>query len=176
MSALIPIITKAGLAAVFSQTNAGLSAEITHIVLGDVGRTPNDSETQLVNERMRIAVADGAKVGDHQIHVTGLADGDTEFWIKEVGFLLADGTMLAVWSNNQPLAHKSKNVPLLLAFDFSLTALPANSVTVQGTNANLSLAGWGEQYAALSSASIDNMARHVKMLLRVNELESKQAT
>lgn len=172
MSALIPVITTKGLAAVFSQTNTGLSAEITHIALGDSGRNPSKNEIGLVNERMRISVADGMRVDDHQIHITGLADGDTEFWVKEIGFILSDGTMLAVWADTQPLAYKSAQVPLLLAFDLALAALPAQSVTVVGTGANLSLAATGEQFAAQAAASVDNMARHVQLLFRVIDLEN----
>ena len=169
--ALIPVITTRGLAAVFNAQNTGLSAEITHIALGDHGRTPSKNEVGLVNERMRIAIADGDRIDDHQIHLTGLADGDTEFWIREIGFILKDGTMLAVWSDTDPLAYKSAEVPLLLAFDLVLAALPANSVNIIGTGANLSLAAWGEQLAAVAAANVDNMARHVELLFRVNDLE-----
>ncbi|HCE1515536.1 TPA: phage tail protein [Vibrio parahaemolyticus] len=171
--ALIPVITTRGLAAVFNAPNTGLSAEITHIALGDHGRTPSKNEVGLVNERMRIAIADGERIDDHQIHLTGLADGDTEFWVREIGFILKDGTMLAVWSDTDPLAYKSSEVPLLLAFDLVLAALPANSVNVIGTGANLSLAAWGEQLVKVAAANIDNMARHVKLFYRVNSLEKK---
>ncbi len=173
MSALIPVITNIGLKKVFSDNNTGLTAEITHIALGDSGRSPSKNEISLANERMRIPIADGERITDHQIHLTALADGDTEFWVKEVGFILSDGTMLAVWSDTQPLAYKSAQVPLLLAFDLALEALPAQSVTVVGTGANLSLAATGEQFAAQAAASIDNMARHVGLLFRVIDLENK---
>lgn len=168
---LIPVITTRGLAAVFNAQNTGLSAEITHIALGDHGRTPSKNEVGLVNERMRVPIADGDRIDDHQIHLTGLADGNTEFWVCEIGFILKDGTMLAVWSDTDPLAYKSAEVPLLLAFDLVLAALPANSVNIIGTGANLSLAAWGEQLAAVAAANVDNMARHVELLFRVNDLE-----
>ncbi|AWG87331.1 TPA: phage tail protein [Vibrio parahaemolyticus] len=170
-NALIPVITTRGLAAVFNAQNTGLAAEITHIALGDNGRTPSKNEVGLVSEKMRIPIADGERIDDHQIHLTGLADGDKEFWVREIGFILSDGTMLAVWSDTNPLAYKSAEVPLLLAFDLVLAALPANSVNIIGTGANLSLAAWGEQLAAVATANVDNMARHVELLFRVQELE-----
>ncbi|PMN73152.1 phage tail protein [Enterovibrio norvegicus] len=170
---LIPVITTRGLAAVFNGQNTGLSAEITHIALGEHGRTPSKNEVGLTKERMRIPVADGARIDDHQIHLTGLADGETEFWVREIGFMLADGTMLAVWSDTNPLAYKSAEVPLLLALDLVLAALPANSVNVTGTGANLSLAAWGEQLATVAAANVGNMARHVELLFRVNDLEKR---
>jgi len=170
-NALIPVITTRGLAAVFNGQNTGVNAEITHIALGDHGRTPSKNEVGLVSEKMRIPIADGERIDEHQIHVTGLADGDKEFWVHEIGFILADGTMLAVWSDTDPLAYKSAEVPLLLAFDLALEALPADSVIIKSTGANLSLAAWGEQLAAVAAANVDNMARHVQLLFRVNDIE-----
>lgn len=170
-NALIPVITTRGLAAVFNGQNTGVNAEITHIALGDHGRTPSKNEVGLVSEKMRIPIADGERIDEHQIHVTGLADGDKEFWVREIGFILADGTMLAVWSDTDPLAYKSAEVPLLLAFDLALEALPADSVIIKSTGANLSLAAWGEQLAAVAAANVDNMARHTQLLFRVNDLE-----
>ena len=162
MSALIPVITTLGLAAVFSETNTGLAAEITHIALGDNGRTPSKNEIGLTNERMRIAVADGSRIDDHQIHLTGLADGDSEFWVREIGFILADDTMLAVRSDEQPLAYKSAQVPLLLAFDLALSALPAQSVTVIGTGANLSLAAYADKFINNTTANIQTQCYVIK--------------
>lgn len=146
MTALIPVITQAGLAAVFNAENDGLAARITHIGLGSERYEPQPSAKSLKRERRRIAVADGERIDDHQIHLTGVVDGSgAEFWVHEVGFFLEDGTLLAVWADTTPLAYLSNAVPLLLAFDLRLDALPAESVTVEGTGANLSLAAWGEQ-------------------------------
>lgn len=170
-NALIPVFTTRGLAAVFNGQNTGVNAEITHIALGDHGRTPSKNEVGLISEKMRIPIADGERIDDHQIHVTGLADGDKEFWVREIGFILADGTMLAVWSDTDPLAYKSAEVPLLLAFDLALEALPANSVIIKSTGANLSLAAWGEHLTAMATGIIGNMARHTELFLRMNEIE-----
>lgn len=174
MTALTPTLTLAGLNAVFNAEGDGLQARITHMVLGDQGRTPSPSHTSLGNQRRRIAIADGEKTADRQLHITGVVDGDgPEFWVREVGFELEDGTLLALWSSTQPLAYVSNNVPLLLAFDLRLDALPADSVTIVTTGTNLSLAAWGEQYTANAAATVDNMARHVGLLFRVMELEKR---
>lgn len=153
-TALIPVITNKGLAAVFNAQNDGVSAKITHIGLGQHGRTPSKNELALVSEKMRIPIADGERVSDHQIHLTALADDEKEFWVKEVGFFLEDGTMLAVWSSTQPLAYKSAMVPLLLGFDLALEALPAQSVTVEGTGADLSLAAYADKFISNATHSI----------------------
>lgn len=153
-TALIPVITTKGLAAVFNAQNDGVAAKITHIGLGEHGRTPSKNELALTSERMRVPIADGQRIDEHQIHVTALADGETEFWVKEIGFFLEDGTMLAVWSATQPLAYKSAMVPLLLGFDLKLEALPAGSVTVTGTGANLSLAAYSDKFISNATHSI----------------------
>jgi hypothetical protein len=99
---LLPVITDAGLQACFNATNDGLKCEITHIALGDATYTPTSDMTALVNERQRVPVSDGNQVSPQQICVSGLVDGEDEYWVKEVGFILDDGTLLAVWSDDQP--------------------------------------------------------------------------
>lgn len=165
---LTPVITNTGLQAVFTANNAGIQAEITHISLGDSGYTPEKGARALRNRRARIAVADGARMTDTQIHLTGLLDGSSEFWVREVGFELADGTLLAVWSHaSQALAYKADGVDLLLAFDLVLAALPAESVTVQATSQNLSLYLAEELARAagaqirLATAQINTMHRQI---------------
>jgi len=132
---LIPLITQAGLQAVFSASNQGLQAEITEVALGDHAWTPEASATGLVSEKRRIAISGGEAVAPNQIHLTAIEDGtDLEYWVNEVGFYLADGTLLAVWSDaQQPLAYKAAGVDLLLAFDMVLSSLPANSISIEST-------------------------------------------
>lgn len=159
---LLPTITEAGLNAVWLAGNDGLQAKITHIALGDAAYTPNQGMTRLQSERARYPVADGKRLTSRQIHLTALADGGAEFWVREVAFLLADGTTLAIWSDPaKPLAYKAAGVDLLLAYDLTLSAVPADSVTVQSTGAGLSLA-MAEEYTALAIAQISEMQRGLK--------------
>ncbi len=132
---LTPVITQDGLQAVFNATNDGLQARITHIALGDAGWVPDATVSALRSERRRIPVGQGERLTPTQIHITAVEDGNQiEYWVREVGFILDDGTLLAVWSNpDQALAFKAANVDLLLAFDMVMTALPADSVVVDGT-------------------------------------------
>lgn len=153
-TALIPVITAQGLSAVFNENNDGVAAKITHIALGDNGRTPSKNELSLVSEKFRTPIAEGDRIDDYQIQVTALADGDSEFWIREIGFFLEDGTMLAVWSSSQPLAYKSAAVPLLLAFDLKLESLPAQSVTISTTGTELSLAAYTSSFISSVTADV----------------------
>jgi hypothetical protein len=159
---LQPIITKAGLTAVFRADNVGLAAEITHIVVGTLGYVPSNEQKTLRAQVAKYPVAGGERLSPTQIHLTALADGSQAFWVKEVGFLLSDGTLLAVWSHpTEPLAYKPANADLLLAYDLTLAALPANSVTINSLpgGLNLTLAG---PLAALAAAQLAGDLRGLK--------------
>lgn len=131
---LTPVITTAGLQAVLNASNDGLQAKITQVALGDNGWTPTNAATSLRRERNRVPISNGARIQPTQIHITAVENGSTEYWVREIGFVLDDGTLLAVWSHpTQALAWKAANVDLLLAFDMLLSALPVDSVVVDGT-------------------------------------------
>jgi len=158
---LQPLITQAGLAAVFRATNDGLAAQITQVGLGSSGYTPTKTQTALRARKGLYPISDGQRLSDTLIHVTAVADDAADFWVREVGFYLSDGTLFAVWSDPTiALAYKSPNAQLLLAYDLSLEALPANSVTINSTGAGLNLT-LSEQLAALATAQIAAQLRGV---------------
>jgi hypothetical protein len=159
---LQPVITKAGLSAIWRQDNTGLAAQITHVVVGTAGYTPVNTQTALRAQVAKIPISDGEKLSETLLHVTALADGPLAIWVREIGFLLSDGTLLAVWSSaGDPLAYKPAGSDLLLAYDLSLTALPPGSVTITSTGAGLNLT-LSEELAALATASIADMLRGLK--------------
>jgi hypothetical protein len=167
---LQPVITQAGLAAIFRATNDGLAAQITHIVLGSTGYTPVQTQTALRSKKGTYPISDGQKLSSTQLHLTAVADDAADYWVREVGFLLSDGTLLAVWSDpTQALAYKSPNAQLLLAYDLSLAALPADSVTITSTGAGLNLT-LSEQLAELASAQIATLLREFKQQESVDAL------
>ncbi|MFO2466215.1 phage tail protein [Pseudomonas sp. 15FMM2] len=166
---LQPIITKAGLTAVFRADNAGLAAEITHIVVGTLGYTPSSEQKTLRAQIAKYPIAGAQRLSPTQIHLTALADGTQAFWVKEVGFLLSDGTLLAVWSHpTEPLAYKPENADLLLAYDLALSALPANSVTINSLPGDLNLTLSGP-LASLATAQLAADLRGLKQQDLLNE-------
>lgn len=170
---LQPVITEAGLAAIWRAGNDGVSARITHIALGDSGYLPAQTQTRLRTEKARYPISDGKRLANNQLHLTAVADGDRAFWVREVAFLLEDGTLLAVWSDPAtPLAYKSPGVDLLLAYDLLLAALPADSVTVESSGAglNLSLAG---ELAALAAAGVAESLRGVGRDEDIDQLQTQ---
>jgi len=167
---LQPLITKAGLAAILRADNTGIAAQITHIALGTSGYSPDASFKSLQNEVARYPVAGGERLSNTLLHIVALADGSTAHWVREIGFLLSDGTLFAVWSHpTTPLAYKSADTDLLLAYDLSVAALPANSVTIVSTEAGLSLS----LAAPMAAQAAAVMAEQMRGLLQQDQLDQQ---
>ncbi|MDH0866455.1 phage tail protein [Mitsuaria sp. GD03876] len=165
MTTLVTTTLEVGLAAILLQAGDGLAAKISHVALGDAAYTPAQTQAGLRNERARFSVAGGKVVGPRQFHVAAKADGPTEFWVREVGFVLSDGTFLAVWSDPvKPLAYKAPGVDLLLGFDLLLSGIPAGSVVIEATgDLNLSMA---EEFATMAKALVDLQHISVKQFVK----------
>lgn len=170
---LQPVTTKAGLAAIWRADKTGLAAEITHIVLGTSGYTPSADQKSLMAQTAKYPISGGERLGNTQIHLTAVADGDRAFWVREIGFLLSDGTLLAVWSHpTEALAYKPAGTDLLLAYDLSLAALPANSVTIVSGAAGLNLT-LAAPLAAQASALIAEQLRSMQQQDRLDDHEKR---
>ncbi|MDD2059062.1 phage tail protein [Pseudomonas sp. GD03860] len=171
--ALQPVITKAGLAAILRADNTGIAAQITHIALGTSAYTPNAEQKSLVAQTAKYPIAGGERLSSTQLHLTAVADGERAFWVREIGFLLSDGTLLAVWSHpTEALAYKSASTDLLLAYDLSLAALPANSVTIISNEAGLSLslaAPLAAQAASLIAEQLRNLQQQDQVDLQIEK-------
>lgn len=160
-TALQPLITKVGLAAIWNATSTGVQAEIAYIGLGSQGYTPTADQKALRAQVVKYPISGGEKLSSSLIHITALADDDKAFWVREVGIYFADGTLFAVWSSpDTPLTYKAAGTELLMAYDLSLEALPADSVTIvsTATGLNLTLAA---PLAAQATALVAEMMRGV---------------
>ncbi|WP_417526931.1 phage tail protein [Marinomonas shanghaiensis] len=165
--------TSAGLSELISAKNQGIHGVITHIAAGDRSYTPTANQTSLVNERQRVAVASYEELSSTQLRLAAVFDGDLEYEVREVGFYLESGTLLAVYSAPSTLlTYKSVNSDWIQKFTLDISALPTNSVTVVvGTNnVNLMMT---EELAVMATAQIGCMARQVAMLFRMNEIEKR---
>lgn len=171
---LQPVITKAGLAGIWSLSNTGLAAEITHVVLGTAGYTPSNEQTSLRAQVAKYPISGGERLSSTLIHLTALADGNAAFWVREIGFLLADGTLLAVWSHpTEILTYKAAGTDLLLAYDLSLSALPADSVTITSSAAGLNLT-LAAPLAAMASALLGEQLRGLMQRDDIDALAKRQ--
>lgn len=171
---LQPVITKAGLAAIWRADNTGVAAEITHMVLGTAGYTPRTDQKSLQAQVAKYPIAGGERLSSTQIHMTAVADDERAFWVREVGFLLSDGTLLAVWSHpTEALTYKPADADLLLAYDVSLAALPANSVIINSIPGGLNLTMAGP-LAAMASSLIAEQLRGVQQQDQVTAQATQQ--
>ncbi|MFJ5258342.1 hypothetical protein ACIP8I_24580 [Pseudomonas sp. NPDC088414] len=165
--------TSAGLGEVLQAKNQGLKGEITHIGAGTARYDPTGSETALRDERQRVAIVDYEDLGAGQLRMGALFSGPDEYEIGEFGFYLASGTLLAVYSvAGKLLTYKASAARVLQKFTLDVSPLPADSVTVSVGTENLNIL-LSEEFTALACADIDNMSRHVQLLLRVMAIETR---
>ncbi|MBY8969250.1 hypothetical protein J1G33_02485 [Pseudomonas sp. P867] len=165
--------TSKGLDEVLQAKNQGLKGEITHIGAGTSRYNPDGTEVALRDERQRVAIVDYEDLGERQLRMAALFDGDGEYEIGEFGFYLASGTLLAVYSvAGKLLTYKAAAARVLQKFTLDVSPLPTDSVTIVVGSDNLNVL-LTDEIAALSAASIDNMARGVGVLFRVMEVERK---
>lgn len=165
--------TSKGLDEVLQAKNQGLKGEITHIGAGTGRYNPDGTEVALRDERQRVAIVDYEDLGERQLRMAALFDGDGEYEIGEFGFYLASGTLLAVYSvAGKLLTYKAAAARVLQKFTLDVSPLPADSVTIVVGEHNLNLL-FTEELAAVAAANVNNMGRHLGMLFRVVELERK---
>ncbi|MGO0707029.1 hypothetical protein [Pseudomonas paracarnis] len=167
--------TSKGLDEVLQAKNQGLKGEITHIGAGTGRYNPDGTEVALRDERQRVAIVDYEDLGERQLRMAALFDGDGEYEIGEFGFYLASGTLLAVYSVvGKLLTYKAAAARVLQKFTLDVSPLPADSVTVVVGTENLNIL-LTEELASLSAASIDTMTRGIGVLFRLMALEAKTA-
>lgn len=99
MAEFYTVVTDAGREAVARATQAGEKVNITHFAVGDGGGsavTPDESQTQLVNECWRGLVATYSQQGDSLIIDTYIPADEERFTAREMGVFTADGMLFAV--------------------------------------------------------------------------------
>ncbi len=140
---ITPTITDAGLNAILSASRRGLEGEITHIALGDgggAGYEPDPGDDGLHNERFRVAVGGGERSGPATITLQAHVADSPAFWVREVGFVLSDGTFFAIWADKaKPLLYKTADSDIIVAFTLALSGVPDNSVNVVVTGPDVNI-------------------------------------
>ena len=165
---LQPTFTQAGLNAVIAADSSGLSGKITHLAFGDGGASgynPKGNETALRNEQERVPIHFSMRDGIGSFLVRGKGDpSPIEYWVREVGIILDDGTLLALWSDPQR-AITGRGPGAELEFDIKLVldALPGGSIEIQVTR------GGDDTLSALAS----NLAFQAAVTRGLTELRSK---
>ncbi|GAB6075796.1 phage tail-collar fiber domain-containing protein [Desulfurobacterium crinifex] len=150
---LIPITTTAGLQKFFQVSGLPeVRLKLTHIGFGDAGYTPKKSQTSLKNEIIRVPIASGKVFpSDGYMDLSALLPEDApEFWIREIGWYLEDGTLAFVWSHPEvPIAWKNKNLKLLTGISVRVTDVPLDKIEIVESNPDLKLL-YTEEFAQIS--------------------------
>lgn len=102
---LIFVLTEAGAEAAANAGTAGFVVDITHLGAGDTsyevavngfGRAP---QSALQNERQRVGIAEVVPQGGGIVSIAAVLDGDHDYYVRELGLYLSDGTLYAVYSH-----------------------------------------------------------------------------
>ena len=124
------VITKAGRAALVNASQSGTAAVVvSEIGVGSGKYTATESQTSLVSEIKRMPVIEGGQTGDHAIHVAMQDAGSDAYSVYELGVFLADGTLLAVYSQTEAIATKAATSELLLSLDAAFVGVDVSGIT-----------------------------------------------
>lgn len=125
-------ITDAGREAAFNAENNGVELVLTHVGFGAGFKLPDGTETALLNEITRSAIAAGSRITPDQVRVSALwSDDSAEFPVREIG--IYSGPILFGYysrADAKPIANKDLGVDFVFYYDWKLVEIPANLVTV----------------------------------------------
>jgi hypothetical protein len=138
---LVATITQAGMKASLQAQQNGMKISIASVGVGDSAYTPSDNLTHLYNEQERVPIlSSDINTDEHSITVHAILQSNKQYWIREVGFYLDDGTLFAVWSDpNYIIGYKTDISQFLIGFKMKLTTVPISSIQIinQGVDLNL---------------------------------------
>ncbi len=140
------ILTEAGLEAALAAKRGGFAVDITHMAAGDAayeieteasGRT---AQTELQNELQRVEISEAIERGNGQTSIAAVFDGPGDFYVREIGILLDDGTLYAVVSHpRQAMFWKSAISTGYVTVDLVLGAADPENVRVIAGGAPIQL-------------------------------------
>ena len=142
MAEFYTVITDAGREAVARAMQAGEKVDITHFAVGDGGGvpvTPNESQTQLVNECWRGLVSTYKQEGTNIIIDTYIPSDEESFTAREMGVFTADGVLFAVCNTpemRKVLPNEGAVGNFTLAMQIDVSNLDTNYIVIQ-TNPQL---------------------------------------
>ena len=156
------IITDAGLAATFDETNTGAKVTWSHIALGSglAGKSyvPSGTETALRGEFMRRAIGGGERIASNEILLQCLFSGVETGVIREVGLFTSTGVLWALWSG-PAIGEKYADVDYVFAQSIVVEGIDLDRLSwvAGGANVNILVAG----PLALLGAEIARMQRRI---------------
>ena len=144
-AALVPVITRQGLAALARAQGDGLQASIARVAVGRgrylngqyVGYAPAKDDAALGAEVTRVPILSGSKrppSGFRVLAVVPAGSAPDEFPIREVGFFLATGELFCLWSDpTLILSYATLLSDVELSFELQLEQIPTSALTLTVT-------------------------------------------
>lgn len=124
------VITNAGLEAIVNAQATGTNAvTISKIGVGSGKYTPLATASALVDETKRLDVIEGGTPGDNAIHVACRDDSADSYPVYEFGLFLEDGTLFAIYSQQDPIIQKTSTSQMMLSVDVKLEGVEASSIS-----------------------------------------------
>lgn len=134
MPTLDMVVTDAGRAEIIAADGTN-PVIITEMAVGDSGYTPVATQTALGNEIKRITTVSGVVAAADDTISLSITDGSGDtYTMREFGLFSDAGTLIAVYSQTDPIVVKSASSTMALAADIILEALDVTSITFGDTN------------------------------------------
>lgn len=171
-----PVITEAGFAAALAAEEGGFKVNITHVAVGSSGYVVPTSangkatQTALFGERQRVEIQDAREVGNGQTDISFVVEGPGDYFIKEVGFFLDDGTLFAIASHpTQGLIWKSSISRAAIALELVLEAVDPSSINILSAGPPLQLL-LTKEIAILSTIAARNALENMRLSDRIHDI------
>lgn len=129
------IITDAGEAAIQAAIASSDLVAITHVAIGDGAGAPYDpphAATSLRGERARVAITSQSQ-SDEAVWLVRAAFPEAttpDFTIRELGFVAADGTLVALWAGTGIVARQTHGLDVLVDHTLALARVGQGVIIV----------------------------------------------
>lgn len=128
-------ITTAGRAKLVNAPNTGTNTVlVSHIGLTATAFTPDVGMTQLPGEFKRMTSFGGKSVAADTIHVTLQDSGEETYTLRGFGLYLSDGTLFAVYGQDEAIMEKASISTLLLSADVVLADIDTAQIKFGSTD------------------------------------------
>ena len=172
--ARVMLLTKKGKQKAFEADNNDIQINIKHIAIGDGAYTPNENMTKLKSEKMRVEILSKELNPEaYQATLNVKFDvNDESFYIKEYGVFLDDGTLFAVFSEENPESPTFKNKDNILLMPIALNLLDSvnpDVINIVDSGADLKLT-YTKEFAQIEKRFnlLDNCCIKIKEILIPN--------
>lgn len=173
----LPVVTEEGHAARMAAKAGGFAVDITHIALGSAGYdvpiyapTGRSTATELQSEKNRVEIQDARQVADNQKDLSFVVEPAEEYYIREIGFYLDDGTLYAIASHpTLALDWASPTTRNLFALEYVIEDGDAESINIVSNGPPLNLL-MSREFAVLSRLQFTNALENLRQADRIRDI------